>query len=196
MQRLVTDKSSAFRSHPLFPLLRDLIIADMNFHEPSFPHQLIRDLPSDFNKLLKVADRSSLSYYGRDSQISLPILCCDLHLELSLPQSTSWQLSEQPVCRKCCNGCAEICASHSHRENTAEEEFGDATAAQSSGECAAIWWPVSAPHHDGNAEHTHIYDADSTLYERVLRQVRRSLPPSGACHPHSSSCYVIIANPS
>lgn len=54
MQRLVTDKSSAFRSHPLFPLLRDLIIADMNFHEPSFPHSLIRDLPSDFNKLLTV----------------------------------------------------------------------------------------------------------------------------------------------
>ena len=58
MQRLVTDKSSAFRSHPLFPLLRDLIIADMNFHEPSFPHSLIRDLPSDFNKLLTVCTRA------------------------------------------------------------------------------------------------------------------------------------------
>lgn len=60
MQRLVTDKSSAFRSHPLFPLLRDLIIADMNFHEPSFPHSLIRDLPSDFNKLLTVSKNAAI----------------------------------------------------------------------------------------------------------------------------------------
>ena len=51
MQRLVmSDGSSAFRSHPLFPLLRDLIIADMNFHTPSFPFQLISNLPQDFSR--------------------------------------------------------------------------------------------------------------------------------------------------
>ncbi len=33
-------RSSAFRSHPLFPLLRDLVIADMNFHSPTFPFQV------------------------------------------------------------------------------------------------------------------------------------------------------------
>ena len=53
IQQLVTDRSSAFRSHPLFPLLRDLIIADMNFHTPTFPFQLISNLPSDFNRLLQ-----------------------------------------------------------------------------------------------------------------------------------------------
>lgn len=54
LQQLISDSSSAFRSHPLFPLLRDLIIADVNFQEKSFPHTLIVNLPSDFNKLLKV----------------------------------------------------------------------------------------------------------------------------------------------
>lgn len=53
IQHLITDRSSAFRSHPLFPLLRDLIIADMNFASPSFPYQLISNLPSDFDKLLQ-----------------------------------------------------------------------------------------------------------------------------------------------
>ena len=53
MQQLMTDRSSAFRSHPLFPLLRDLIIADMNFHSPSFPFALIANLPPDFDKLLQ-----------------------------------------------------------------------------------------------------------------------------------------------
>lgn len=53
IQHLITDRSNAFRSHPLFPLLRDLIIADMNFNSPSFPYQLIRNLPADFDKLLQ-----------------------------------------------------------------------------------------------------------------------------------------------
>ena len=53
MQQIISDRSSAFRSHPLFPLLRDLIIADMNFHTPSFPFQLIANLPADFDKLLQ-----------------------------------------------------------------------------------------------------------------------------------------------
>ena len=46
MHSIINDGSSAFRSHPLFPLLRDLIIADMNFHTPSFPFQLIANLPA------------------------------------------------------------------------------------------------------------------------------------------------------
>lgn len=53
IQHLITDRSSAFRSHPLFPLLRDLIIADMNFASPHFPYQLISNLPADFDKLLQ-----------------------------------------------------------------------------------------------------------------------------------------------
>ncbi|XP_067938345.1 uncharacterized protein [Watersipora subatra] len=53
LQQLISESSSAFRSHPLFPLLRDLIIADVNFCEKSFPHTLIVNLPSDFDKLLK-----------------------------------------------------------------------------------------------------------------------------------------------
>lgn len=52
MQQLISDRSNAFRSHPLFPLLRDLIVADMNFSTPSFPFQLIANLPTDFDKLL------------------------------------------------------------------------------------------------------------------------------------------------
>ena len=52
MQQLISDRSNAFRSHPLFPLLRDLIIADMNFASPTFPFQLIANLPVDFDKLL------------------------------------------------------------------------------------------------------------------------------------------------
>ncbi|XP_064644786.1 uncharacterized protein LOC135498448 [Lineus longissimus] len=52
IRNLVCDKSKAFRSHPLFPLLRDLIIADMNFNSPTFPFRLIANLPTDFNKLL------------------------------------------------------------------------------------------------------------------------------------------------
>lgn len=53
IQHLISDRSNAFRSHPLFPLLRDLIIADMNFCSPSFPYQLISNLPADFDKLLQ-----------------------------------------------------------------------------------------------------------------------------------------------
>lgn len=52
MQQLIHDDSTAFRSHPLFPLMRDLIIADMNFHTPTFPFQLIANLPTDFGRLL------------------------------------------------------------------------------------------------------------------------------------------------
>ena len=53
IQRIISDQTNAFRSHPLFPLLRDLIIADMNFHSPTFPFQLIANLPTDFDKLLQ-----------------------------------------------------------------------------------------------------------------------------------------------
>ncbi|KAK3579906.1 hypothetical protein CHS0354_031426 [Potamilus streckersoni] len=53
IQHLIMDKSNAFRSHPLFPLLRDLIIADINFNIPNFPYQLISHLPRDFDRLLQ-----------------------------------------------------------------------------------------------------------------------------------------------
>ena len=53
IQRIISDQTNAFRSHSLFPLLRDLIIADMNFHSPTFPFQLIANLPTDFDKLLQ-----------------------------------------------------------------------------------------------------------------------------------------------
>ena len=63
LQRLIADRSSAFRSHPLFPLLRDLIVADMNFHSPSFPFQLIANLPCDFDRLLQ-------NYLSRNPPVS------------------------------------------------------------------------------------------------------------------------------
>jgi len=53
LRSVVDDESLVFRSHPLFPLLRDIIIADMNFHTPSFPFQLIANLPADFHRLVQ-----------------------------------------------------------------------------------------------------------------------------------------------
>lgn len=53
MEQIITDRSCIFRTHPLFPLLRDLTIADMNFNTPSFPVQLIENLPANFDKLLQ-----------------------------------------------------------------------------------------------------------------------------------------------
>ena len=53
VQHIMNDRTNMFRSHPFFPLLRDLIIADMNFHSASFPFQLIANLPVDFNRLLQ-----------------------------------------------------------------------------------------------------------------------------------------------
>jgi len=53
LRSVVDDESLVFRSHPLFPLLRDIIIADMNFHTPSFPFQLIANLPTDFGRLVQ-----------------------------------------------------------------------------------------------------------------------------------------------
>lgn len=52
MQRLIREDSNAFKSHPLFPLLRDIIITDMNFHTPKFPFPLVAHLPTDFGRLL------------------------------------------------------------------------------------------------------------------------------------------------
>jgi len=46
------DDSKAYKDHPIYPLLRDLIIADMNFHTPSFPFALISNLPVDLHRLL------------------------------------------------------------------------------------------------------------------------------------------------
>jgi len=53
LRSVVDDESLVFHSHPLFPLLRDIIIADMNFHTPSFPFQLIANLPTDFGRLVQ-----------------------------------------------------------------------------------------------------------------------------------------------
>lgn len=55
IQHLIMDEgNSAYRSHPLFPLLRDLVIAEMNFDNPRFHYQqLLSLLPNDFNKLLQ-----------------------------------------------------------------------------------------------------------------------------------------------
>lgn len=57
MQHLVSRESLAFRSHPLFPLLRDLVIADKEFYDPEFPLWRILNLPSDCNKLLTVRNQ-------------------------------------------------------------------------------------------------------------------------------------------
>jgi hypothetical protein len=54
LQHLILDNNSAYRSHPLYPLLRDLVIAGMNFDEPKFHYQqLLSMLPHDFEKLLQ-----------------------------------------------------------------------------------------------------------------------------------------------
>lgn len=48
------ESNSAYRSHPLYPLLRDLVIAGMNFDDPKFHYQqLLSLLPHDFEKLLQ-----------------------------------------------------------------------------------------------------------------------------------------------
>ena len=52
MRHLIGSGSGPYRSHPLFPLLRDLVIADMNFEAPSFPYPLIAGLPKSFDRLI------------------------------------------------------------------------------------------------------------------------------------------------
>ena len=73
LRSVVDDESQVFRSHPLFPLLRDVIIADMNFHTPSFPFQLIANLPSDFNRLVQ-------NYLQRNPQLA-SVTVTDPHTE-------------------------------------------------------------------------------------------------------------------
>jgi len=73
LRSVVDDESLVFRSHPLFPLLRDIIIADMNFHTPSFPFQLIANLPADFNRLVE-------NYMQRNPQLS-SVSVSDPHAE-------------------------------------------------------------------------------------------------------------------
>ena len=52
VRHLIGSGSGPYRSHPLFPLLRDLVIADMNFEAPSFPYPLIAGLPRNFDRLI------------------------------------------------------------------------------------------------------------------------------------------------
>jgi len=52
VRHLIGSGSGPYRSHPLFPLLRDLVIADMNFEAPSFPYPLIAGLPKSFDRLI------------------------------------------------------------------------------------------------------------------------------------------------
>jgi len=52
VRHLIGSGSGPYRSHPLFPLLRDLVIADMNFEAPSFPYPLIAGLPKSFERLI------------------------------------------------------------------------------------------------------------------------------------------------
>lgn len=73
LRSVVDDESLVFRSHPLFPLLRDIIIADMNFHTPSFPFQLIANLPSDFSRLVE-------NYMQRNPQLA-SVKVSDPHAE-------------------------------------------------------------------------------------------------------------------
>ena len=55
MQNLVlSERTSSFRMHPFFGLLRDLIICDMNFNSPRFPcRALMQNLPQDFEHLIR-----------------------------------------------------------------------------------------------------------------------------------------------
>jgi len=73
LRSVVDDENAVFRSHPLFPLLRDIIIADMNFHTPSFPFQLIANLPANFSRLVD-------NYMQRNPQMS-SVKASDPHAE-------------------------------------------------------------------------------------------------------------------
>ena len=55
MQNLVlSERASAFRMHPFFGLLRDLILCDINFNSPRFPcRALMQNLPQDFEHLIR-----------------------------------------------------------------------------------------------------------------------------------------------
>ena len=64
MCHLLHNKSPGFLAHPLYNLLKDLVIADMNFSNPSFPFDLILHLPETFERLLH-------NYFTRNPGISL-----------------------------------------------------------------------------------------------------------------------------
>lgn len=94
LRSVINDESLVFRSHPLFPLLRDIIIADMNFHTPSFPFQLIANLPADFNRLVQ-------NYMQRNPQLG-SVTVSDPHTETVVMDALAYAhaalIGEQITC--------------------------------------------------------------------------------------------------
>jgi hypothetical protein len=69
VRHLIGEGSGPYRCHPLFPLLRDLVIADMNFDSPSFPFPLLAGLPKSFDRLIEnyfSSDRQAAARLGID----------------------------------------------------------------------------------------------------------------------------------
>ncbi|XP_014666189.1 PREDICTED: uncharacterized protein LOC106808122 isoform X2 [Priapulus caudatus] len=50
---LLQDAAATCRSHPLYPLLRDMVLVDDTFDRPSSPIHLLYSLPSDLNALIQ-----------------------------------------------------------------------------------------------------------------------------------------------
>jgi len=72
VQHLVGEGSGPYRLHPLFPLLRDLVIADMNFEAPSFPYPLLAGIPKSFDRLVEnyfSSNRRATTRLGVDPSI-------------------------------------------------------------------------------------------------------------------------------
>ena len=77
LRRLIGEESAPYRSHPLFPLLRDLIIADMNFSTEGFPfYTLFARLPKEFDHLLHnyMSRNANISYYHSDPSIQTVVM--------------------------------------------------------------------------------------------------------------------------
>lgn len=71
MKNFFGEGSEAYQTHYLFSLLRDLIIADMNYNTSKFPFNLINNLPTDFDRLLQnyFARNPKLEHHHHDPQV-------------------------------------------------------------------------------------------------------------------------------
>ena len=99
LRSVVDDESLVFRTHPLFPLLRDIIITDMNFHTPSFPFQLIANLPVDFSRLVE-------NYLQRNPRLS-SVTVSDPHTESVVMDALAYAhaalIGQLNLIRSCCS---------------------------------------------------------------------------------------------
>lgn len=71
MKNFFGEGSEPYQTHYLFSLLRDLIIADMNYNTSKFPFSLISNLPTDFDRLLQnyFAQNPELEHHRQHPQV-------------------------------------------------------------------------------------------------------------------------------